>query len=224
LETSRLVHIVPFRRNVFITQHAHQAADLEEYKWLLMSNSNVWYEKPHLAYLKQIKALKGSSCILPDLLPLFDARPVSLETPHLWASRALTTPTDDDVCGCSAGHMMNGGHTSVCDKWSLSKSDSLKATDLEYCLIMTTYQASNPYTHGAHFNGRMLYKMVKYGSREAAMAGAFYEAGAHGWNLAFSCITEPGKGFADRTSAVEKMEELWQLADRSKSDSVRVFY
>jgi hypothetical protein len=228
LETSRIVHIVPFKRNVFITQHAPQTADLEEYKWLLKyANTELWYEKPHRSFFRQMKALEGISYELPDPLPLFDARPVSLETPRLCASRALTTPTDDDIYDCTSGHTVEGGYASTCHQCSEQKSEALEATDLVYYLVLTTYQASNPFIHGSHFNGRQIYKMIKCGSREAAAAEAFYTTGVNGWNVAFSCVTRLGEGFDDRNGTAEKMEELWMLAtdeDNDDENSVRVFY
>jgi hypothetical protein len=213
---------------VFVTQHTPQAADLEEYKWLLKyGNTELWYEKPHRSFFKQMKALEGSTYDMPDLLPLFDARPVSLETPKLLASRALTTPTDDDIFDCTAGHVVDGGYASTCHQCSEEKSEALEATSLVYCLILTTCQASNPFVHGSHFNGRQIYKMVKCGSRDAATSEAFYATGVNGWNVAFTCVAKLGEGFDDKTGPAQKLEELWMLAedDEDGDDSVvRVFY
>jgi hypothetical protein len=228
LENSRIVRITPFKRNVLVTQHSLQAADLEEYKWILKhGNTEVWYEKPQRSFFKQMKTLEGCSYELPELLPLFDARPVSLETPKLWASCALTTPTDDDVYDCTAGHAAEGTYTSTCHQCSEEKSEALDATSLVYYLILTTCQASNPFVHGSHFNGRQIYKMIKCGSREAAIAEAFYATGVNGWNIAFSCVTRLGEGFDDRNGNAQKVEELWILAeedDDEDASSVRVFY
>jgi hypothetical protein len=61
-----------------------------------------------------------------------------------------------------------------------------EATDLEYRLIITTCQASSPFIHGAHFNGRQTFKMTRHGSREAAIAEAFYAVGVNGWYVSFN--------------------------------------
>jgi hypothetical protein len=227
-ENNRIVRITPFKRNVLVTQHGLQAEDLEEYKWILKhGNTEIWYEKPPRSFFKQMKALEGCNYKLPELLPLFDARPVSLETPKLWTSRALTTPTDDDVYDCTAEHAAGGTYTSTCHQCSEKKSEALDATSLAYYLILTTCQASNPFVHGSHFNGRQIYKMVKCGSREAAIAEAFYATGVNSWNIAFSCVTRLGEGFDDKNGNVQKVQELWMLAedDVDRDDNtLRVFY
>lgn len=228
LETTRIVHLDPFNRTVFVTQHKPHAADLEEYKWLLRYGStDVWFEKPNRAFHKQMKAFESTSYDMPELVPLFDARPVSLETPRLWASRALTTPTDDDVYDCTAGHTMEGGYTSTCHQCSEEKSEALDATPLVYWVILTACQASNPFIHGSHFNGTQIYKLIKCGSREAATSEAFYATGVNGWSVAFSCITRLGEGFDDRNGKAQAQEELWMLAEDDEDDeeeNVRVFY
>jgi hypothetical protein len=199
---------------------------LEEFKWLLICGSTeLWYEKPSQSLFKQIKSLQGYTYNLPELQPLSDARPVSLETPKLLASRALTTPTDDDIFECMAGHIPDGVYASTCHQCSEEKSEALDATSLVYSLILTTYQASNPFAHGSHFNGRQIYKLIRCGSREAATSEAFYASGVNGWNVAFSCVTRLGEGFEDRTNLGKKIEELYMLADNeSDDDVVRVFY
>jgi hypothetical protein len=157
---------------------------------------------------------------------LYDARPVSLETPRLWASRALTAPTDDDVYDCTAGHTIDGGYTGTCHQCSEEKSDALDETPLVYCLIFTTCQASTPFVHGAHFNGRQIYKMIKCGSRAAAISEAFYATGVNGWNVAFSCVMRVGEDFEERSGKATPVEELWMLAEEEEEESehVRVFY
>ncbi|KAF2035096.1 hypothetical protein EK21DRAFT_54635, partial [Setomelanomma holmii] len=226
LETSKLVRLEPFRRNVLVTQHDLQMADLEEYKWLLRNGTTeLWYEKPTRSFLKQMRAFEASGLDLPDLSPVFDARPVSLETPKVRASRALTTPTDDDVYDCTAGHTIDGGYAVTCHQCSEQKSEALDKTPLEYRLIMTTCQASNPFIHGAHFNGRQIYKMTRHGSREAAVAEAFYAVGVNGWNVAFSCVTRGREGFEERDGIIERVDELWYLAEvETEQNRVRVFF
>jgi len=228
LETSRIIRIESFKRNVLVSQHGAQAADLAEYEWLLIhGNTEVWYEKPHKAFFRQMRNQKGKSYGDLELLPLYDARPVSLETPKLWASRALSTPTDDDVYDCTAGHSDQGSYASTCHRCSEEKSEALDATSLQYCIIMTTCQASNPFIHGSHFNGRQIYKVVKCGSREAAVSEAFYATGVNGWNITFSCVLRLGEGFDERNGKIRRVEELWQLADDDDAgdeENIRVFY
>ncbi|KAH7064055.1 hypothetical protein BKA63DRAFT_428001, partial [Paraphoma chrysanthemicola] len=225
-EHSRIIRIEPSKRNTLVTRHGHGAADYKENSWLLRKgDTDIWYGKPARSLLKQINALEGSGIDSTELSPMLDARPVSLEVPKLCVSKALTTPTDDDVYDCSAGHTIDGGYAGTCHQCSEQKSDALEATDLEYTLIITTCQASNPFIQGAHFNGRQIYKMTRHSSREAAVAEAFYASGVNGWNVVFSCVTRVGESFEDRTGKVSKVEELWQLADDAADDKVvRIFY
>jgi hypothetical protein len=223
-----MVMIEPFRRNVLVCHYYPQAADLEEYLWLLKyGNTEVWYEKPQRAFFRQMKALKSSYSLL-ELPALIEARPVSLETPKLWASRALTTPTDNDVYDCAAGHTIDGGYIGSCHQCSEEKSEALDATSLEYYLIMTSYQASDPFIHGSHFNGKQIYKMIKCGSREAATSEAYYATGVNGWSIVFSCVLRLGENFDDKNGKVQKVEELWELAEAEEredaDETIRMFY
>lgn len=217
--SSRVVRIVPFRRSVFTTQHRVHAADFEEHKWILKFGSpDFWYEKPARSYLRNIKGPEG-------LLHLLNARPVSLETPKVWASHALTTPTDDDIYDCPAGHVLDGGYAATCHHCTDEKSEALDNTPLVYYLVLSTCQASDPFIHGAHFNGCQIYKLVKCGSREAAVAEAFYTAGVNGWSVAFSCVMRLGEDFEERSGKVKRVDELWMLAEEEEDeDAVRVFY
>jgi hypothetical protein len=143
----------------------------------------------------------------------------------LWASRALTTPTDDDVYDCTAGHNIDGGYAGTCHQCSEEKSEALDATSLVYCLVLTTFQANNPFIHGSHFNGRQIYKMIKCGSREAATSEAFYATGLNGWSVAFSCVMRLGEDFEERTGKPKPVDDLWVLAEEEEdNDLVRVFY
>jgi len=227
LETSHVVHITPCNRNVLVAQHKSYPADLQQYRWILKAGvTEVWYEKPDRAYLKAMKALERAGCDAADLTPTFDARPVSLETPKIWASRALTTPADDDVYHCTSGHSIDGGYAGTCHQCSEEKSEALEKTALVYWIVFTTYQASNPFVHGAHFNGRGIYKLVRCGSREAAITEAFYAAGVNGWNVAFSCVTRLDETFDECSGRIQKVDQLWMLADSEEEDqeTLRVFY
>jgi hypothetical protein len=226
LETSRIVHLEPFKRNVIVTQHKPYAADLEEHKWLLRCGvPDLWYEKPHQSFFRKMKTFEATSYELPELIPSYDPRPVSLETPRIWATRALTTPTDDDVYDCTAGHTLEGGHTSTCPQCSEEKFEALDATSLVYWLVITACQASNPFVHGSHFNGKQIYKLIKCGSRAAATSEAFYTTGVNGWSVTSCCVTRLGESFDDRNGKAVAQEELWMLAEDGDDDeNVRVFY
>jgi hypothetical protein len=222
---SSVTRIAPFGRKVFVTQHRAHVTDYKEYKWLLKYGSTeIWYEKSSRAHLRTIRTPEANRWALDELLQLRDARPVSLETPKIWATAALTTPTDDDVYECAAGHAIEDGYADICHQCTDEKSKALESTPLVYCLVLSTCQASDPFIHGAHFNGRQIYKLVKYGSREAAVAEAFYAVGVNGWNIAFSCVMKLGENFEKRSGKVKRVEKLWMLAEPKETEVDRVFY
>ncbi|KAF1980136.1 hypothetical protein BU23DRAFT_594464, partial [Bimuria novae-zelandiae CBS 107.79] len=191
LDTSRVIRIAPFKRNLLLTFHRAHIADFEELKWLLQHGStDTWYTTPPRAWLRaQDTADAAGAADLPSRVE--HARPVSLETPRVWASAALVTPTDDDVYDCATGHTLaNTGaapFSGACPTCTDEKTEALEATPLTYYVVLATCQASEPFVHGAHFNGTQIYKLVKCGSRDAAAAEAFYAAGVNGWSVVFSC-------------------------------------
>ncbi|CAG5190075.1 uncharacterized protein ALTATR162_LOCUS12123 [Alternaria atra] len=219
---SRVIRIGPFRRNLLMTRHPAHVADYKEFEWLLKhGSSEIWYEKPTKANLRSIRTLEAPD----ELLPLLNARPVSLETPKVWASMAMTTATNDGIFECTAGHVIDDGYAGTCHECTDATSEALENTPLVYCLVFSTYQASDPFIHGAHFNGRPIYKLVKCGSREAAVAEAFYAAGVNDWSLAFSCVTKLGEDFEERPGTAKKVNELWMLAEEEDDvKTIKVFY
>lgn len=223
---SRMVRIVPFRRNVLVTRHQAHVADFEEYRWILKYGSpEQWYERPSKSALLNLRYHPSPRCPTEPLEALLNPRPVSLENPRVWASSALVTPTDDDIYDCTAGHATNRNYSGVCGTCTDEKSEALESTPLVYYLVLSTCQASDPFIHGAHFNGKQIYKLVKCGSREAAVAESFYAAGVNGWNIAFSCVMRLGEDFDEKRGGVEKVNDLWQLAEETKEEhNIRAFY
>ena len=169
--------------------------------------------------------MSGEGDEIPELEPADSPRPVTLDTPRVSASSALTTPTDDDAYDCSLGHQVDSNYGGTCRQCTEDRSDALDACGLVYYLVLSTFQANDPFVYGSHFNGKPLYKLVKCGSREAAAAEAFYASGVDGWNVAFSCVMREGETFEERIGPVERVEELWNLTEECEDDDkVRVFY
>lgn len=200
-------------------------ADFEEYRWILKYGSpEQWYERPSKSVLQNLGYSVHSRHPNEQLGVLPNARPVSHENPRVWASSALVTPIDDDMA-CTANHSIKSNYSGACDACRDEKSEALKNTPLVYYLILSTCQASDTFIHGAHFNGKQIYKLIKCGSREAAVAEAFYAAGVNGWNVAFSCVMRLGEGFDERCGHVEKAKALWQLSKKpTDEDVIKVFY
>jgi len=225
-DPGRVVRITPFKRNVFVSSYRAYIADFEEYKWLLQhGNTDVWYEKPKKSWIRHQDTLEASGCEPEELAAMDNARPVSLDTPRVWASPALTTPTDDDIFDCIGGHSIDDGFTGACPTCTDEKAEALDSTPLVYYLVLSTCQASDPFLHGAHFNGKPIYKLIKCGSRDAAVAEAFYSSGLNGWTVAFSCVMRVDETFEERDGKIKRVDDLWMLAEEEdEDDSVRVFF
>lgn len=226
---SKIVRILPFRRNAFVTSHRAQATDLKEFEWLLKyASSETWYEKPGNALLKRMKnaELAGDEA---DELPASSAKPIEIQTPKVWSSAALTTPIDDDIYECTAKHAPEDAGASfdrICQQCTEAKSEALEAIDLSYCLVFNSAQAQDfVVAGGSGYGGRPIYKLVKCGSREAAAAEIFHATGLNGWNLVFSCILKANEGVKDGITEFRRVEDLWMLADDDDDETtVRVFY
>ncbi|KAJ4319098.1 hypothetical protein N0V94_004058, partial [Neodidymelliopsis sp. IMI 364377] len=224
----RVVHLQPFRRDVFINFHCAQAADFQEFEWLLKySTTSLWYEKPSRALLKNMKIAEQSGCE-PDELRSSSLRPAETHIPMVWISGALTTFTDEDVHGCVANHVSaaESSFTTTCHKCTDEKSKALESIDLAYCLIFSCTQAQDTISRGgAGVGNRQLFKLVKCGSRKAAVAEAFHATGFYGWNLVFSCVMRLDEDVDGRGGKFRKVGQLWMLADEDDDGkAVRVFY
>jgi hypothetical protein len=208
------------------------------YKWILKHGRiGPWYEEPSKAHLDSIKSNDGDRWAPDGLLELNDARPVHLGIPRVWASAAMTTPTDDVVSECVAAHAIDDRYAAICYQCTTEKSKILESTSLVYCLVLSTCQASDPFINGAHFNGRQIYQLVKCGSREAAVAEAYYAAGVNGWNVDFTCVCSCTAVAEDYSAAemnswnigasciVEKVRKMRRLPEKKKDQTVRrLFY
>ncbi|KAJ4339287.1 hypothetical protein N0V95_007810 [Ascochyta clinopodiicola] len=231
LDPGRMVRIQPFFRNVFMTFHHAQAADLNEFEWLFKyGTSDLWYEKPTKSMLKRMNAARESGGEADELAPS-NSKPTEAQTPKVWASAALTTPTDDDICECAVGHVadaVGAPYIGTCQQCTDEKSEALDATDLVYCLVFSSSQTYDPFAPGGSSStgGRQIYKMVKCGSREAAIAEVFHATGLNGWSLVFSCVMRVDEDVEERGGKSKRVEDLWMLANEAEDDkeSVRVFY
>ncbi|KAL1598866.1 hypothetical protein SLS60_008009 [Paraconiothyrium brasiliense] len=226
LDMGRVVRITPFKRNVLVTTHRAQIADFEEIKWILQhGGTDVWYQKPKRSWLRQQETLETSGPDIEELQSLENARPVSLETPRIWASSALVTPTDDDLFDCTAGHTIDDAFSGACPICTDEKSEALDGTPLIYHVVLSTCQASEPFIHGAHFNGRQIYRLIRCGSRDAAAAEAFYASGVNGWSVVFSCVMRADDELEGSEGKIKRVDELWMLGeDEEDDDCTRVFF
>ena len=212
-----------------MTSHRAQVADFKEFEWLFKyGTTELWYEKPSKSLLKRMKAAEESGCE-PDELASRHSRSAEIQTPKVWASAALTTPTDGDINKCMTDHITNvarAPYVRICRQCTDEKSEALRATDLVYCLVFNTSQAYDMFVPGASATGgRQIYKMVKCSSREIAVAEIFHTTGLNGWNVAFSCVMRASED-NERGGRFRRVEDFWMLANDhdDDGDSVRVFY
>jgi hypothetical protein len=206
--TSSIVGISPFHRKALLMRHQAYEADYQEYEWLLrFADTGVWYEKPNRlqsASVDRHGAIPSSS---NKVMPMEHPKPVCLELPKVWASAALTTSLENA--------------TTVVDQHG---PKALKSKPLVYCLVMSTHE-SFVETVPEKCYGLQIYKLVKCGSREAAVTEAFFAAGVQGYNVVFSCVMRLDEDFTGRFGNARKVEQLSDLALENYSiDNVRVFY
>jgi hypothetical protein len=227
-DDERDVRILPAGRNVFKTSHGASAIDFEQVKWLLRyGTTELWYEKPSNAVLKRMRRAEADGNEA-DELASSAARPAELQMPKVWASAALTTPTNKKMHVCAAAHKHDSNEDSLvmtCRRCTDKKANALQATELAYCLVFSTTQIPefmppNPTA------GKQMYKLIKCGSREAAVAEVFHVVGLNGWNLVFSCVMRASDDIEEQSGKFKRVGDLWMLAgaDHDGEDGVRVFY
>lgn len=129
------------------------------------------------------------------------ARPVCFQTPTVWASAALVTPSDDD-----------------CEESKVSDR-----TSLAYYIVFSTFQGIESSGHEAYFNGKKVFKLLRRGTRKAAIAEIYHTAGAIGRSVEFSCMFRGGERFTGNAKRVEKLLELCE-EDRNGKEEAKVLY
>jgi hypothetical protein len=211
-------------RYVLLTLHGAQVADFEAYQWLLQHGSlDSWYAKPNKAILRRLVKLQscGSEVLKEEA---DEIRLGAFDTPMVWAAAPLTTPTDDDIFDCSAGHSSHNDYTGACHKCTDERTEAIESTPLVYYLVIKAQRdgfSSGP----GKITSKPLYTLVTCGSREAAAVQAFYTAGVNGHSVVFSCVLRVGETFDDRNGPIERVDELWKLSeDAEDEDVIRVFY
>ncbi|OCK73970.1 hypothetical protein K432DRAFT_311667 [Lepidopterella palustris CBS 459.81] len=225
VEMDRILRIMPFKRNVYVVSHGACPSDFAQYSWILNHGvTERWYEQPSPELQHRMAVMEAADC-LPEsfLVGLEHPNPLTVPVPRVWASAALTTPTDDDIYDCLAGHSVDEDFAGACHQCTDEKSEALDRSSLVYYLVLSTFQGSVLNTAGS---GKAIYRIVKCGRREAAAAEAFYAAGVNGWNVVFSCVTKDGEGFAEcRGKEVDRLENLWRFVDNVEDGGkMRVFY
>ncbi|KAF1365199.1 hypothetical protein EJ07DRAFT_96209 [Lizonia empirigonia] len=207
--TSYFVRIEPYSRTVLSVFNSAEPTDFEEYEWLLRyGETEMWYSKPRQCELQKIARCRrlNGEWENKHLGPFQNPRPARLDFPQSWASAALTTPKDDNILdrGLRDSTPKDGaersaskacteekciGKEAVCND---EKSKALKGTPLAYCLVFTTTHIDEkdyfPHYSGLKSVGEKIFRLFKCGSRQTAIAEAFYTSGVNGWSLAFSCV------------------------------------
>lgn len=203
-------------------RHQAYGADYQEYEWLFRhADTGIWYEKASKSSSAKLAKCDTEpfSTAQDKVLAVPHAKPLSLELPKVWASAGLTTLLDDVSRGTDAASSSGSQYQST----SLAQSEAMP---LVYCLVISTFDADHTFPQEAHYKGRHIYKLIKCGSREAAVLEAFYAAGVHGWNVLFTCVMRLGDEFEEKPGKAMKVR-LAQLAREeaeAEKEGVRVFY
>lgn len=242
------MRIEPFSRTILSVFSSAHPVDFKEHEWLLRhGETETWYQKPRPHELKELVSGEHGGSLIP---PPKDARPACLEFPKTWASAALTTPMDDDVYDCEFGHdapdtrnackdcigkkcVATDTENTVCTVCTDEKCEALESTPLTYRLVFTTTNVGekecSPHCSCPKTTGEKIFRLVKCGSRQAAIAEVFYATGVNGWSLSFSCVTRDDEELSESVVRVQRVEELWQLGEEQQQTvahgkTVRVFY
>ncbi|KAF1952632.1 hypothetical protein CC80DRAFT_171637 [Byssothecium circinans] len=114
------------------------------------------------------------------------------------------------------------GQANTCHHCTNGNPKALKETPFVYCLVFSTYQARDPYIHGAHFHGHPIHKLLRCGSREAVVAVTSYNVVMNGWAL--SCCWERTlcEDTGESSGEMERVGALWMLG--GKDGGRKVFY
>lgn len=221
LRKLRIIRLSAFDCNILMTLHQAHRADFETFRWLIQFGiTEVWCEQPQPFFHQDVSTVRYSGPKIGDPRTVNNPFPVKLDIPRVWASSALTDSSDDKIQDCTSDHVTKddlGG--------SFAKCDTLEATSLIYCIILSSFQARDLTASNHHLHGRQIFKLIKCGSRDAAIAEVLCASVMYGWNVAFSCVMREDENFPQKQGIYEKVGKLGMLAGAAANKNViRVFY
>ena len=219
--------LAPFRRKVYVSYHDPTSVDFKQYIVLLKyAQTDCWYTFPNQNIVQSIKEreiiarLQGAEPNLQRILehmPLVDnsrashfSNSTSIEITRVNAGRALRINDDMPKCSCKQ-RPRTLCKTSPCTRQTCEcrharpsypcedcrAAKRLPRTDapgMRYLSVVQAYR--DGYSPGT---GVPIYKVVETGSRTAAAAQAFFDAGAHGWSTVFVCAVPARVSLAAET-------------------------
>lgn len=209
-EDDVVVSLAPFRhRRVYVSFHDATSVDLKQYLVLLKyAQPDQWYKLPDSTTLTTIADMADAAHLKGRPL---DRQKIheALSTPNkdlparnnnnsldqgtrINAGRALRIADDiEPDCNCRQRvqpsterrhQIYNSVQYPCADCKDGQKLPRAENTEMMYLSVVQTYQEN--YNCGI---GCPIYKVVRTGSRRAAAAQAFFDAGAHGWSTVFVC-------------------------------------
>lgn len=211
-EEDLLAVIEPYDRKVYVSYHDFTSVDFNQYLFLLQyAQPDHWYFLPSPETASAVREISSHNQIISDLVaqkiakimaPLHHANPQTCKFPRINTGRALRTrddmspgckceqrlePSPVEPVACSSTRCeakLGGSHYPCSSCVSSARLPRSEITQLVYLSVVQSFQSGAGFDPDA---GRPIYKVVKTGSRQAAAAQAFFDAGASGWSTVFAC-------------------------------------
>lgn len=212
IEEDVLALIEPYNRKVYVSYHNLTSVEFNQYLLFLQyAQADRWYLLPSTETASAIQeiSLRGhcpsglvTQKIAETMAPLKHANPQTCKFPRINTGRALRTRDDlSPDCKCEqrlklspvepiacrstrCEAKLGGAHYPCAACVSSTHLPRAKSTQLVYLAVVQSFQAGPSYELES---GRPIYKVVRTGSRRAAAAQAFFDAGANGWSTVFVC-------------------------------------
>jgi hypothetical protein len=235
----RLISFANFNNTLgLLMQHHARPYDLSAHLlFLRFAMSHVWYRQPDLEQFHKIDSklrsadVESLSLLVAPLMLTTDKcyfKPEKQSIPRLWVPLALSATEIDG--NCSELH----GDDCCCPRTEENCMAMLKTTSLVYYVVYTTYHTGDSVPRGKRLERLLpIYKVVRYGSSQAALSDIFYSAGVHGLSTAFACVgrEEDMSALEKGQHKIERAEYLWELSDAAvaaeddrKSKVIKMLY
>jgi hypothetical protein len=208
--------------HILMSHHPAEMVDFKEFEWIIkFGPSSSWCVKPSASEIERLSQPRNCGTEPWEVPKCTSSILTRLDTVKVWAAAPLTTPLDDIVFECTVDGHSQRNDLGPCRSCTAGKSAAVKGTQLVYYLVFETQEHNGvlPFPDS-------LYKLIKCGSREAAVEQVLLGSGINGWNLVFSCIFRYRECFNDFSgSGIRRVNSLWGLSeDAEDQQMIRVFF
>ncbi|KAI9692896.1 MAG: hypothetical protein M1822_004890 [Bathelium mastoideum] len=225
---SALLH--PFNRRAYVNSIAFSAVDLKKYFWLIkLAEPETWYQWPSKQTLDQLMALSEAGLSSTIYEHNDTDYPKALSVPRICLGRSLLEAAESDYNGNSDDDVSD-------DDSYYAHRRARRPSPTKFGMRFYSVQQSEEVLpikerlqdpRDVENHTLPIYRVVVTGSSDAAVAQAFYDAGANGWSTLFTCavIESVGEKLAETKglNAFERVDRLWKLAG-GDTDKNKIYY